>query len=355
MALGERLKGLLGFFRRTERSSPQIVREAATHVILLDGTMSMLDEGSETNVGLIYKLLEDQVGERPVSLFYEAGVQWTDWSATLNVIEGRGINRQIRRAYGWLASRYRPGDTIFLVGYSRGAYAARSLAGVIDRVGLLRRENATERMVTEAYRHYQQNHDPEIVAEFTTAFCHAEAPIEAVAVFDTVKSLGFRAPFVWRWTEVKHAFHNHRLGRSIKHGFHALALDETREAFKPVLWETRSDWDGTIQQVWFRGSHSDVGGHLSGFVAARPLSNIPLVWMVERLEGCALPLPEGWRTWFEMNADAPSVGTWRNWGKIFLARKRRVVGRDPSERLHPSAAGRSPRAVEFSDDAVLDV
>ncbi|MBT8414396.1 MAG: DUF2235 domain-containing protein [Boseongicola sp.] len=355
MSLGERLKGLLGFFRRTERSSPQIAREAATHVILLDGTMSVLDEGSETNVGLIYKLLEDELGERPVSLFYEAGVQWTDWSATLNVIEGRGINRQIRRAYGWLASRYRPGDTIFLVGYSRGAYAVRSLAGVIDRVGLLEHVHATERMVTEAYRHYQQNDAPEVMAEFRRAYCHAEAPIEAVAVFDTVKSLGFRAPFVWRWAEVKHAFHNHRLGRSIRHGFHALALDETREAFKPVLWETREEWNGKIQQVWFRGSHSDVGGHLTGFTAARPLSNIPLVWMIERLEGCALPLPDGWRGRFEMNADAPSVGTWRNWGKIFLARKKRVVGQDPSERLHPSATGRSPRADEFEDSAVLDV
>ena len=194
MSLGERLKGLMGFFRRTERSSPQIAREAATHVILLDGTMSMLDEGCETNVGLIYKLLEDEVGESPLSLFYEAGVQWTDWSATLNVIEGRGINRQIKRAYGWLASRYRPGDTIFLIGYSRGAYAVRSLAGVIDRVGLLEREHATERMVTEAYRHYQQNDAPDVMAEFREAYCHEVAPIEAIGVFDTVKSLGFRAP-----------------------------------------------------------------------------------------------------------------------------------------------------------------
>mgnify|MGYP001816495878 FL=1 len=355
MAFGERLKGLLGFFRRTERSSPQVVREAAIHVILLDGTMSMLDDGCETNVGLIYKLLEVEVGDRPVSLFYEAGIQWTDWSATLSVIEGRGINRQIRRAYGWLASRYRPGDTIFLVGYSRGAFAARSLAGAIDRVGLLKREHATARRVTEAYRHYQQNDGPETVAEFSKAYCHAEAPIEAVAVFDTVKSLGLRAPFVWKWSEVEHAFHSYRLGRSIRKGFHALALDETREAFKPVMWETRADWSGTIEQVWFRGSHSDVGGHLSGFSAARPLSNIPLVWMLERLEHCALPLPDGWRARFVTDADAPSVGTWRNWGKIFLARRKRRVGLDPSERLHPSAAGRSPRAEEFAPDAVLKV
>ena len=354
MSMGERLKSLMGFFRRTQRSSPQIVREAATHVILLDGTMSMLDEGCETNVGLIYKLLSEQVGERPLSLYYEAGVQWTDWSATLRVIEGRGINRQIRRAYGWLASRYRPGDTIFLVGYSRGAYAARSLAGVMDRVGLLQREHATERMVTEAYRHYRQDTDEDTRRAFREAYCHDESPIEAVAVFDTVKALGLRAPFVWRWSEIKHSFHSHRLGPSIKNGFHALALDETRQAFKPVLWETRPDWGGNIEQVWFRGSHSDVGGHLSGFHAARPLGNISLVWMLERLEMCRLPLPAGWRSLFPIDPDAPSVGTWRNWGKIFWSRKKRVVGQDPSERLHPTAAGRSPRAKEFEPSAVLE-
>ncbi len=354
MPFGTRIKSLLGLFRRTERSSPQIVREAATHVILLDGTMSMLDDGCETNVGLIYKLLLQEVGTRPVSLYYEAGIQWADWSATLSIIEGRGINRQIRRAYGWLASRYRSGDKIFLIGFSRGAYAARSLAGVIDTVGLLAREHATERMVTEAYRHYQTGTNAEVEAAFRASYCHAEAPIEAVAVFDTVKALGLRAPFVWKWTEVKHSFHSHRLGRTIRHGFHALALDETREAFKPVLWETHSEWNGLIEQVWFRGSHSDVGGHLSGYTAARPLSNIPLVWILGRLEQCALPLPEGWRTLFETDADAPAVGSWRNWGKIFLVRRKRRVGMDPSERLHPSAAGRSPRAEEFADDAILE-
>lgn len=69
--------------------------------------------------------------------------------------DGPGINRQIRRAYGYLASRYRPGDRIFLFGYSRGAFAVRSLAGIMDRVGLLRADQATERNVQLAYRHYR--------------------------------------------------------------------------------------------------------------------------------------------------------------------------------------------------------
>lgn len=315
--------------------------------------MSTLDEGDETNVGLIYKLLDEASRDQRIGILYEAGNQWEDWSKTLDIIEGRGINRQIRRVYGWLASRYRPGDRIFLIGFSRGAFAVRSLSGVIGQVGLLTREHATERMVREAYRHYQENTAPETCAAFKQAYCYDETPIEMIGVFDTVKSLGFRAPFVVRWAEVKHAFHDHTLGAGVRHGYHALALDESREAFAPVLWESRPGHEGEVEQVWFRGTHGDVGGQLAGRDEARPLSNIPLVWMIEKLEQCDLPLPDGWRVRFPVDPDAPSVGNWRGWGKYFLARKKRVVGRDPSESIHPSAVGRSRRAPA-APEAVSD-
>lgn len=346
MMLKERLRDLLGFFRRTERSVHAHTREPVDHVVLLDGTMSSLDEGEETNVGLIYKLLNEAAVENRVGLLYEAGNQWEDWSKTMDIIEGRGINRQIRRVYGWLASRYRPGDRIFLIGFSRGAYAVRSLAGVIGEVGLLTREHSNERMVREAYRHYQDGTSQETCRAFRQAYCYEDTPIEMIGVFDTVKSLGFRAPFVVRWAEVKHAFHNAALGHHVKHGFHALALDETREAFAPVLWSCPPGHNGKVEQVWFRGSHGDVGGQLTGKHEARPLSNIPLVWMVEKLDGCGLPLPQGWRARFPMDPDCVGVGNWRGWGKYFLARKKRVVGVDPSESIHPTAIGRSPRAPE---------
>ena len=348
MSLRERLRGLVGFFRRTERHvqqhQPPALRERVDHVILLDGTMSVLDDGEETNVGLIYKLLDEASHSRRIAILYEAGNQWEDWSKTLDIIEGRGINRQIQRAYGWLASHYRPGDRIFLIGYSRGAYAARSLAGVIDEVGLLKAEHATERLVREAYRHYRFEPDAEVHEAFVAAHCHRDVPIEMIGAFDTVKSLGFRAPFVWKWEEVKHAFHNHALGPHVRHGFHALALDENREAFAPVLWECPPDHAGVVEQVWFRGSHGDVGGQLAGFYPARRLANIPLVWMLERIERCDLSLPDNWRSRFPTDPDAQSVGTWRGWGKYFLARKRRSVGQDPTESIHPTALGRSKRA-----------
>lgn len=345
MMLRERLRDLLGFFRRTERSVQHHSREPVDHVVLLDGTMSSLDDGDETNVGLIYKLLDEAARDERIGILYEAGTQWSDWSKTMDIIEGRGINRQIRRVYGWLASRYRTGDRIFLIGFSRGAYAVRSLAGVIEQVGLLTREHATDRMVSEAYRHYQEGSAPETCHAFQSAYGHAETPIEMIGVFDTVKSLGFRAPFVVRWAEVKHGFHDHTLGMNVRRGFHALALDEAREAFSPVLWDCPPDHQGQVEQVWFRGTHGDVGGQLTGKLEARPLSNIPLVWMVERLEACGLPLPHGWRAEFPMDPDAPSVGNWRGWGKYFLARKKRVIGTDPSESIHPTAIGRSKHAA----------
>jgi uncharacterized protein (DUF2235 family) len=335
LPLNEVIRRFLARFGRAEQT-PRPVRGRVDHVIIIDGTMSTLEPGFETNAGLTCKLLREVKGAR-LSVRYEAGVQWQQWRSAIDVIEGRGINRQIRRVYGFLASRYRPGDRIFLFGYSRGAYAVRSLAGVIDRVGLLKAEHATERNVEIAYRHYQRGIGGATQRAFVKRFCHEAAPIEMVGVWDTVKALGFRAPVVWKLAEERHAFHNHALGPAVRHGYHALALHETREVFEPVLWTSPEGWEGHVEQMWFRGTHGDVGGQLMGFTAARPLANIPLVWMLSKAEGCGLVLPEGWRARFPCDPDAPSIGSTRGWGKFFLLRKRRVVGADPSEAIHPTA------------------
>jgi uncharacterized protein (DUF2235 family) len=281
------------------------------------------------------------------TVYYEPGIQWMGWRYIHDIAQGKGINRQIRRAYGFLASHYREGDRIFLFGYSRGAYAVRSLAGVIDRVGLLRHDQATERNVTLAYRHYQTNPDTPAARAFARAFCHIEAPVQMVGVWDTVKALGMRLPLLWMLTDRNHAFHNHHLGSSIRHGFHALALHETRAVFEPVMWECPPGWEGSIEQVWFRGAHGDVGGQLGGFHAARPLANIPLVWMLDRAERCGLALPDDWRNRFPCDPMAPMVGPSRGLGRIFLIRKRRFVGTDPSEQLHPTATATKPRRWPF--------
>ncbi|NHX28353.1 DUF2235 domain-containing protein, partial [Escherichia coli] len=155
---------------------------------------------------------------------------------------------------------------------------------------------------------------------FQRNYCYASIEVEMVGVWDTVKALGLRLPLLWRLTEPRYAFHNHELGKVVRHGFHALALDETREVFHPLLWRCHEgDAMGRrVEQVWFRGSHGDIGGQLSGFEEARPLSNIPLVWMLRRLESCDVTLPPDWLSRFPCDADAPSVGSLRGWGKLFL-------------------------------------
>ncbi|MEM6890029.1 MAG: DUF2235 domain-containing protein [Pseudomonadota bacterium] len=316
-------------------------RGAVTHVVILDGTMSTLEPGRQTHIGSIYKMLRE-VGA-PVSIYYEPGLQWRDFASGRDVMTGRGINRQIRRAYGYLASRYHPGDRIFLFGYSRGAYAVRSLAGVIDMIGLLQAEHATERNIRTIYRHYQDTPESAGASAMRETLCHApgEIEIEMIGAFDTVKSLGLNMPVLWRLSEKRHAFHNHELGHTVKAGFHALALDETRVAYTPVLWSAPDGYQGRVEQVWFPGSHGDVGGQLGGFEPARELSNISLVWMLERAQSAGLPLPEGWRKRFPCDVHAPSSGTLRGAGKWLVTRRPRKTMQNPSERMHESVALRA--------------
>jgi uncharacterized protein (DUF2235 family) len=336
---------VFGLFGRKPRTEEAAIRQRgpAIHVIIMDGTMSSLEPGAETNAGLTFKLLREGSQGANMTVYYEAGIQWRDWATTLDVITGRGINRTIRRAYGVIASRYRPGDRIVLIGYSRGAFAVRSLAGVIGMVGLVRADAATERNVTQAYRHYRTGGRSQYAAAFRRLHCHPRVEIEAVAVWDTVKALGLRLPLVWRWGQEQHNFHSAELAPHVRHGFHALARDERRKAYTPVLWSCPPGWQGHVEQVWFKGNHADVGGQVRAYPPARPLANIPLVWMLDRLEACEVPLPTGWRDRFAQDVNAPSIGNWRGWARLFIARRRRVIGRDPSERLHDSIAQRVQR------------
>ncbi|SPJ23785.1 DUF2235 domain-containing protein [Palleronia abyssalis] len=317
---------------KVRQVSRGVRRGSTTLVVILDGTMSSLEPGTETNAGLIYRLLAERTPARDLALYYEPGIQYTNWRQLRDVIEGRGLNRQIRRAYGWLASHYRPGDRIYLFGYSRGAYAVRSLAGVIDRLGLLKAEAATERNVHMAYRYYRTLPDSAGARDFRRLYCHDSVDIEMIGAFDTVKALGMRGPILWRYSQMAHRFHDHALGPSLKRGYHALARDETRVAYAPVMWRLREDWVGTCEQVWFPGTHGDVGGQLAGVGAARSLSNIPLVWMLDRAEAAGLDLPEGWRRRYPIDLQAPSIGLNRGLGRLLRYRTPRAIGIDASER-----------------------
>jgi uncharacterized protein (DUF2235 family) len=323
-------------------------------VVLLDGTMSSLLPGRETNIGLTYRLLLELPDDAPVTVYYEPGIQWRGIRRAHEVVAGIGINRQIRRAYLFLARNYRPGDRIVLMGYSRGAYAVRSLAGLIDRMGLLRPAQIDEETLDRVYTAYRDAPDSRDAQALRAARCHARVDIAFLGVFDTVRALGIRWPVIWRYVPEPHPYHSHALGPSTRIARQALALNETREAYSPVLWDVPPEaaGSGAVQQMWFRGAHGDVGGQLDGYAPARPLSNIPLTWMLAEAEAAGLILPHLWRTRFPTDASAPASGTLRGAGRIFLSRRARKVGRDPSERIHPSArAAATARGVTLPEGA----
>jgi uncharacterized protein (DUF2235 family) len=314
-------------------------RAPRTLVHIVDGTLSSLEPGRETHAGRLRNLLAELGPRADLAVGYHPGVQGQGLDRWLRAATGRGVNDAIRHAYAHLASRYRPGDRIFLFGYSRGAYAVRSLAGLIDRIGLLRPEAALERRVHRAFRLYAHG-SARARAAFAARHCWPQATIEMIGVWDTVKALGLPYPVLSRIHPAATEFHDHDLGPHIRNGFQALALDEDRTAFRPVLWDRKEGFNGRLEQLWFPGAHGDVGGMLDGFEAARPLADIPLVWMLEQAEPLGLPLPEGWRARFETDAAAPMLGARRGIARLFLSRAPRRVALHQGEDLHPSVAAR---------------
>ena len=311
-------------------------RPPLSHIVLMDGTFASLTEGHRSSIARIHAMLTGHMGSLPASarLHYAPGQQWDAWRTLPELTMGAALERHICEAYAWLAREWRPGDPLFLFGYSRGAFAVRSLAGMIGRVGLLKPAHASPANVAMAWQMYRAGQDGR-VARLDRDLCHDRVPIRMIGVFDTVMALGIRLPLLWMLTEPRFRFHDSHLGAEVEHGVQALALDETRAAFQPLIWDSATEGD-RIEQMWFRGCHPDIGGQLSGLEYARPLANIPLVWMMSRAQEFGLPLPAGWQDHFPCDATAPSVGSWRSWGKAFLARAPRLAGADASEALDPS-------------------
>ncbi len=323
------------------------------HIIIIDGTLSRLEKGRETNAGLLFKLLREVLPRTDLNVFYHPGIQGRGWQKWLNVLAGIGINLTICAGYSQLARRYSPDDKILLFGFSRGAYAVRSLAGMIGRVGLLRAEHMNERRVRRAFRHYEANSASPAAAAFTRAYCHENIQIEMIGVWDTVKALGIPYPILNRIAPMATEFHDHQLGPFIANAYQALALDENRLSYQPILWNCTQKWEVHVEQRWFSGAHADIGGHLEDYHATRPLSNIPLLWMLEKGENCGLPLPQNWRARFETDPEAPMMGPYANTSKFFLFRAPRRACQMPCEALHPSVAERRQRIASYHPRAIL--
>ena len=326
-----------------------------THVVIIDGTLSRLEEGEETNAGLLYKLLCELLPRTDLLLTYHPGIQGSGLRKWVNIAAGVGINLTICSGYSALSRAYAPGDKILLFGFSRGAYAVRSLAGMIGRIGLVKAEHMTNRRVQRAFRHYENNRNGPKAAAFSRAYCHEEIQIEMVGVWDTVKALGLPYPILTRFAPMATEYHDHHLGPSIANAFQALALDETRRAYEPILWDSVPGWEGRVKQLWFPGTHSDIGGNIESFKPARPLSNIPFIWMLENATMCGLPLPENWQSRFPTDPAAEMLGAYDGLSKLFIFRTPRKACDTPFDSLHTSVEERQFALTDYRPKAIICV
>lgn len=262
-------------------------------VVCCDGTWNTFGQKHPTNVRKVVDAVKVGAcanGVEQIEPLYVAGVGTHWWNKIAGGALGLGLSKNVKEGYRDIVDAFEPGDEIFLFGFSRGAYTARSIAGFIRNCGILKRENRDR--VDDAFALYRgevKPGDPEAVA-FREKLSH-ESRIRFIGVWDTVGSLGIpvlgESKFATKINE-RWAFHDTQLSNSVDSAYHALAVDEKRKPFEPTLWVARPDRpaDQELEQVWFSGVHCNIGG---GY-ASSELSNIPLVWMMEHARRHGLEL-----------------------------------------------------------------
>jgi uncharacterized protein (DUF2235 family) len=309
-------------------------------VICADGTGNTTIKGRGTNVFKLYEAV-DQAGHRlrpgltpQVALYHDGvGTESLKWYRLLTGATGLGLSRNVKQLYGELARVYAPGDKIFLFGFSRGAFTVRTLAGLIHACGVLdlSKFNTNAEFnagVKDAYYEYRQQYNSWMTAlfhktkkldaarlaelrgrfsvpipEFEDEKTHGKL-IEFIGVWDTVDAVGLpigAADFV-NTMIYAFKFPDHTLSTSVAHACHALALDEERESFAPVLWdEAKTTYPERLEQVWFAGVHSNVGG---GY-PRQGMSLVALDWIMAKAEAAPhkLRFVPGEREMYRYHAD----------------------------------------------------
>lgn len=235
---------------------------------------------------------------------------------------GFGLSANVRACHAFLTDHYEPKDELYLFGFSRGAFTARSLAGLIGNSGIVRPEHRDR--LTEAYKIYQDRSDPkqkpsgETAVQFRQRYTYDKVPIRFVGVFDTVGALGIPlriAALTKRWS-----FHDVRLGMHVHTAAHALAIDERRAAFLPTLWEKQAEAPPSQQliQVWFSGVHSDVGGGYPD----HGLGDVALRWMADQATRAGLDVsPDA-----EPDGLAPQHESYKSFYRLTRPRARTLLG-----------------------------
>ena len=205
-------------------------------------------------------------------------------------ISGKGLHKNIMDCYRYLIQNYSLDDEIFLFGFSRGAYTVRCLCGLINNCGILQRTYANR--VQQAFNLYQKSgkaYAPQGDKAIAFRQAYAYAPnasqdsrqVAFVGVWDTVGALGIPLSFLGL-LEQRDEFSDTKLGDNVTVARHALAIDEPRADFEPTLWLPQQGQN--LQQVWFAGSHADVGGGYPLDKNGASAAHIPLQWMINEAQ-----------------------------------------------------------------------
>lgn len=288
-------------------------------VICSDGTGNSAMTGRGTNVFKLFEAVDccghmSDPGLAEQVVFYDDGVG-TERLKPLRLLAGAcglGLSRNVKQLYAALARTFDIGDRIFLFGFSRGAFTVRTLAGFIATCGILDRkkfENDDELWngVKAAYNEYRGKFRTDLGKWFRAPYDNKKAdefrrkhavrhvhfavngkvPISFIGVWDTVAAVGlpfdhltdFINKYIYRFT-----FPDLKLSPTVKKACHALSLDDERHTFHPVMWDEENEKDDRIEQVWFPGVHSNVGG---GY-PKQGLSLVALDWMMTKAETAGL-------------------------------------------------------------------
>jgi hypothetical protein len=280
------------------RVRTKVIRDGYRRLIICcDGTWNWPESKRETNVVRMVRALLPEHNGIPQIIHYHQGV------GTGNFLDrlvgggaGVGLSASVKACYGFLADNYRPGDEIFLFGFSRGAFVVRSLAGMIGAVGMMRKDEMAR--FAEVWNWYCLGKDTrqrETLNQLSP-HRHRDVDIECIGVWDTVGALGIPGT---RLCAQAFEFHDTALGAHVRHAFQALAIDERRGNFQAAVWvpfdrtrrrrgvavaATEPEHDGpqqVLNQMWFPGVHSNVGG---GY-PQHGLSDSTFLWMLAQVQG----------------------------------------------------------------------
>ncbi|MBF0162178.1 MAG: DUF2235 domain-containing protein [Magnetococcales bacterium] len=287
-------------------------------IICSDGTGNKGGYGADTNVFRTYQSLDldpnPAGGACLQKAFYDQGVGTQSnpvWKAIAGAV-GLGFEQNILDAYTFLCRNYAEGDCVFLFGFSRGAATVRSLACMVETCGILKANALNPALIQEAlevYRNPRRQNACDWRRNRQHLLHQVERPILFMGLWDTVSALGFpegmgegmgwlfdkldRLTDLWK----PHRYHRYQTDKAVRHVYHALSIDDNRIAFTPKVWREPGQKTGvepgqgpdTVEQVWFAGAHSDVGG---GYPRAG-LSHVAMHWMMVWAERHGLRFKDG--------------------------------------------------------------